>query len=339
MFAIFLISHELGHFLVGKAFGVKVYEFAIGMGPKLASVLRKGTIFSVRLLPVGAFVRFAGLDEREDERGGIGLADPGNFRSQPVLRRIAIVLAGPVANFLMAVILFVLVFTIGGVPVVGIEEVKSGSPAHEAGFQPGDRIIAINGTPVTSLEAVQGAIADAAGKTLTFSIKRDNEQVRLRAVPGRDPASGRGLLGVVLTLNWEKKGVLAAVSVGTEHTLRLLKELVLILYRMVLGKAKVEVAGPIGIAQVIGETARLGIISLLSLAGLLNVNLAVLNLLPIPVLDGGWILMLLLEGIRRKPLKEEHEIFLRIAGACLLILLFLFATYSDIIRLGGRGIR
>lgn len=336
VFATFAISHELGHFAVGKAAGVKVYEFALGFGPLIWRRRRGETVYSLRALPLGAFVKFAGLDRPDDPRDSVDSSDPRSFRAKPLAWRIATILAGPFMNFVMAFVFFSIVFVAAGVPTVVVSEVYPGTPAQAAGLQAGDRVVAVGRAATETVAEVREAISESSGKPITVTVDREGTRKSFQVTPVQDPETGRGVIGVLLSEPWQRCGVLRAVRTGVTFTVDIARSLLVTLGRMVSGKVKPEVAGPIGIAQAVGQTARLGIVNLLYLAALLNVNLGLLNLLPIPVLDGGWIVLLGIEALRRRPLNEEQEAFARMVGMAILALLIAFATLSDIARLGGR---
>lgn len=335
VFATFALSHEFGHFAVGKAAGIRVYEFALGFGPLIARIRRGETIYSLRALPLGAFVKFAGLDRPDNPQDDVDAADPRSFKNKALPWRIATILAGPFMNFVMAFVFFATVFVAVGVPTVVVAEVYPGTPAQAAGLRAGDRIVAINHTSTETVGEVRDIISASSGKRITITIERDETRLDRLVMPASDPRTGAGIIGVMLSEPWQPTGAAKAVRTGAAFTADMARSLVVSLGRMVTGKIKPEVAGPIGIAQVVGQTARLGLVNLLYLAALLNINLGLLNLLPIPVLDGGWIVMLGVEAARRRPLNASQEAFARMVGIAILALLIAFATLSDIARLGG----
>jgi len=336
VFATFTLSHELGHFAAGKAAGIKVYEFALGFGPLIWRRKRGETVYSLRALPLGAFVKFAGLDRPDNPQDDVDAGDPRSFRAKPLGWRIATILAGPFMNFVMAFVFFAIVFVAAGVPAAVVSEVYPGMPAQAAGLQAGDRIVAVGRATTETVAEVRDAISAALGKPITITVEREGARMSFQVTPAKDPETGGGVIGVLLSEPWQPAGVLKAVRTGATFTVDVARNLVVTLGRMVSGRMKAEVAGPIGIAQVVGQTARLGLVNLLYLAALLNVNLGLLNLLPIPVLDGGWIVLLGIEAVRRRPLDEEQEAFARMVGMAILMLIMAFATLSDIARLGGR---
>lgn len=337
VFLTFALSHEFGHFIVGKAAGVRVYEFSLGFGPSIRQFKRGETVYSIRTLPLGAFVKFAGLDEPSDPADDVDDEDPRSFRSKPVILRILTILAGPFMNFVVAFVLFAVVFLRVGVPQAVIEEVYPETPAWRGGIMAGDKIISIDNAPTDTVSDVKDKIWQNPGRQLTFTIERDGARIERVVTPETDPSTHGGVIGVMLSEVWTQRGFFESVSRGASFTRSLSRNLLLTLGRMVTGKVKPDVAGPIGIAQAVGQTAKLGFINVLYLAALLNVNLGLLNLLPIPVLDGGWIVLLLIEAVRRKPLSVEQEAFARMIGMAILGFLIVFATFSDIARLGALG--
>lgn len=335
VFGTFVFTHEFGHFAVAKGIGIRVYEFALGFGPRIAKVRRGETVYSLRLFPLGGFVKLAGMDRTEEGWGELGEDDKGSFKNKSLPGRMATIGAGPAMNFLAAFLLFFAVFFAKGVPVTVIERVFPGSPAQAAGILPKDKVIAINDSKVETSAEVVHTINTHPNQTLKIQVMRNGEKRVIRATPRLDPEKGVGMLGIAIFERLEKVGFLESVRTGIRYTFGVGKSLVVGVIRMISGRVAPEVSGPIGIARVAGETARLGLIYLLFLAAVLNVNLGLLNLLPIPVLDGGWLFLLGVEAFRRKPLDPEQEAFARFVGMAFLVLLMLFATLSDIARLGA----
>ncbi|HHY99164.1 MAG TPA: RIP metalloprotease RseP [Firmicutes bacterium] len=336
VFSLFAFVHEFGHFIVGKLSGIKVLEFSLGFGPRFFRFQRGSTVYSLRLLPLGAFVKFAGLDRPEDPAEDIRDDDPASFRNKPILTRIATVFAGPFMNFVAALVILGLIFSVNGLPTTEVQSINPGSPAERGGMLAGDRIVEIAGARVRSVNDVRERVMTSAGKEIAITVERDGQRISCLVIPEKDPATGNGLIGVTLKETWEAAPLKESIAYAWDFTRKVTVGLVQTLYQIVSGRARPEVAGPLGIAQMVGQTARLGFINLLFLTALLNINLGILNLLPIPILDGGWILMLLVEAIRRKPLTESQEAFARLIGIATLGLIFLFATMSDISRITQR---
>lgn len=336
IFGSIVFFHELGHFIVAKLAGVRVEEFSLGFGPTLFKKETEETLYSIRIIPLGGFVRLAGMEEvvlgensDEGQVNEVSEDDPRSFNNKPLLVRMATIVAGPLMNFLLAALIFAIYFALVVIPPT-ITLIEPESPADIAGVQPGDQIIQLNNVKVDSTDEVIEIIEQSSGQPVKMTVKRDNQMIDLEVVPIGSMGSGR--IGVQID---EKLRVPLGRSLyeGVIATGRVTRELVVSLVQMVRGKIEPELAGPIGIVQVVGKTADLGFSYLLFLAAILNVNLGLLNLLPIPVLDGGWLVLFAYEGIRGKPLKPEYRGIAQFIGLAILLLLFVFATYQDIMRL------
>lgn len=330
VFGTIVFFHEMGHFLVAKLVGIRVYEFSLGFGPGLITKRLGETLYSIRSMPLGGFVKLAGMDDPVDEDAEvIKDTDSRSFASKPIPLRMATIAAGPLMNFVLAIVLFGLYFMLIVVPPT-ITMVEPGSPAESVGLRPGDSFVSVNEEPVSSTDDVVSAIQGAGSEQIVVTVQRAGEQVELRVVP--DGAPGEGRIGVYID---EKPQLPLGQSIvaGFMQTIRMTQELVTVLGRMVTGQMEPEIAGPIGIYQVVGETARQGAANLLLLAAVLNINLGLLNLLPVPILDGGWLVLLGIEGVRGKPVNPEYRGIAQFIGLALLILLMVFATFKDITRL------
>jgi len=347
--------HEMGHFLVARWCGVKVDVFSIGFGPELVGRNdRHGTRWKVSAVPLGGYVKFAGdenaasVPDRETLARMTEEERRTSFFLKPVWQRAAIVAAGPIANFILAIAIFAVFFMLSGRPVAEavVSSVEPDSPAAEAGFQPGDVIVAIDGDSVRSFSEVQRTVASAAGETLTFTVERDGERVSLPATPERreltDPFGNpysQGVLGVRREVGSqgiprETLGPLQAIAAGASETWYITTRTVEVVGGIVTGTQSVsQLGGPIRVAQVSGEVAGLGIAALFSLAAMLSVSIGLINLAPIPMLDGGHLLFYAIEAIRGRPLSERaQDIGFRI-GLALVLMLMGFATFNDIVQL------
>lgn len=329
VFGVIVLFHELGHYGTAKLLGIGVHEFSIGFGPGVSRSWR-GTRYSLRVIPLGGFCRLYGMEPNEDERIGLRPDDPRNFHARPVWQRMAVIAAGPAMNFLQAVIILALIATVTiPVQVVGLEP---GSPAAQAGFQPGDAIVAIEGQTVYRTVEVNRLIAASEREPIEVTVRRDGQNLVLTVQPERQP-DGALRIGVQIMDGMRGVPWWQALPEGFRQTWQMTRSLVTGLLGMIAQRVPVELSGPVGIFQIVGQSAQQGWFSLLLLAAVLNVNLGLLNLLPIPVLDGGWLLFLGLEGLRGKPIPPEHQGWATVVGFAFLMALVLFATYQDILRI------
>lgn len=326
-----IFFHELGHFAAAKAVGVRVLEFAIGFGPAIGSLRRGDTRYSIRLFPLGGFVRLAGMDPEplpgEEETG----KDEGSFNSRPVWQRMAIIAAGPFMNFFLAFLLITGYYAAAYVPPT-VTRVIEEMPAAAAGLEPGDVIVAVDGEPTASADDVIRRIRPKAGQEVVITIRRGDERFDVRVTPRLDPAEGVGLVGIEVRSH-PRLGLLAAVKQGAIDTGRNIAGIARAVVDMVTGGSELDVRGPIGIITITSEAAQRGIFALLTLAIGLNLNLGLLNLLPIPVLDGGWLLLLALEALRGRPLNAEQRGMAQFVGLIIIFLLMVFAFYQDVMHL------
>ncbi|KKM11804.1 peptidase [Clostridiales bacterium PH28_bin88] len=328
IFGLLIVTHELGHFMVAKMVGIRVHEFSIGMGPVVLSTRKGETVYSLRAFPIGGFNRMAGMEpgDLEDERG---------FNKKSVGQRMAVIVAGSAMNFLLAIFLFIFVFMGIGVPsnttVVG--GVLPGRPAEQAGLQRGDRILAVAGQEVDNWRELVEIIHRSPGKPLNLLVERAGKQMQFTVTPEMDPQSKVGLIGIEQM--WKQLGFFSSILRGIQQALAVGVLILTSLVQMVTGQVPAEVAGPIGIVQLAGEAARLGLASVLDFAGLLSLNLGIINLFPIPALDGSRLIFLGVEGVRGRPVDPERENFIHLIGFALLILLMIVITYQDLLRIFG----
>ena len=348
--------HEMGHFLVGRWCGVGVHAFSIGFGPELFGFDdSKGTRWKLCAIPLGGYVKFHG------DANGASVPDPEtvarmspqeratSFPTQPVGKRAAIVAAGPAANFILAILLFAGTIWIAGryeLPA-RVAAVEPSSVAAQAGFEPGDLIKTIDGEPVRDFNAMYRRVTGSAGTPLTFTVERDGADRTITATPAiheeRTPFGRHriGRLGIRSPAGTEAKlveyGPGAALSLGVQETYFVVERTFSYLGKLVTGRESADqLSGPIGIARVSGEVAKTGGIGgLVGLIALLSVSIGLLNLFPVPLLDGGHLLFYAFEVIRGRPLSERaQEIGFRF-GLALVLMLMLFATWNDSLNLFG----
>lgn len=330
--AILILVHELGHFIAARRIGIPVHEFSLGFGYKLFSVQRDGTEYSLRLIPLGGFVRMAGEEPGDME-------NPEGFNTRTPFEKMRVAFAGPFMNFVLAVFIFIYTFAVIGVaqPVNGaiIGEVIKDKPAYEAGLKSGDQILAINDKQVTSWNQFVTTIQKSqANKPLDITIKRNNQTKVLKMTPVLNKSTGKPIIGVVNKVVFQRQGIFTAIKLGFTQTYQMTVLLLSGLGMLFTGGASTaDLAGPVGITNMIGQAAQGGMVYLLSFTAFLSINLGILNLLPIPALDGSRIMFAVVEAIRRKPMDPEREGFIHWIGFIFLMLLIVVATYNDIVKL------
>jgi regulator of sigma E protease len=334
-----IVFHEFGHFLFAKLSGVGVLTFSVGFGPKLWKRKIGETEYALSAFPLGGYVKMVGEDPDEQ----VNQADiEKSFAHKSLIKRIAIVAAGPGFNLMLAVLLLMIVFSFHGVPIMStqVSGVEKGSPAEVAGLQKGDRIVAIDGTPVDEWEELSSRIKQSGGRALDLQVRRGEEIVNLSAQPqkkeGRTIFGERKddwIIGISSQVTIEKGNPGAAIGRAFYQTYEYARITLLAFYKMILGDVSPRnIGGPILIAQMAGEQAQEGLGSFLAFLAVLSINLGVLNLLPVPVLDGGHLLFFLIEAVIRKPVSVRYREMAQQVGICLLALLMVYAFYNDILR-------
>lgn len=333
VFGLLIFIHELGHFAVAKAFGIKVYEFALGFGPTLVGVTRGDTKYSWRLFPLGGFVRMAGMEESEAD-------EPSGFNRKPLYARALVIFAGPLMNFVLAALLYAgFLFFVGTdlqhEPILGDVQELCGSvatdqvtcPAYAAGLRAGDQILAIDGSPVGEWDDILRLVGGSEGEPLEIRFARGGESREVTLAP--IPVDDRWMVGIRPAMQREPLG--RALVQGGVMTVQISVAWVSAMYEIVTGAMKPEVMGPVGITVAIAEHASHGLGMLVWLTALLSINLGLVNLLPIPALDGSRLVFLGLEGIRGRKLDPNRENMVHFVGFLLLIGLMIVITYSDVI--------
>jgi len=346
--------HELGHFLIARLCGVRVSVFSIGFGPELVGFNDPhGTRWKFSLIPLGGYVKFFGDDNAASAPDRAALAAMSeverkhSFVHQPVGSRAAIVVAGPMANFLLAIAIFAGLFMLFGRPSASprVDAVQPASAAAAAGFQPGDVVLKIDGRPVESFADMQRIVSTSAGETLTFEVDRGGARITLKATPALQEVKDNfgnvnkiGILGITRSnapddTNVQPVGPLKAVVLGTEETWFVVERTLSYIGRVFIGRESADqLGGPIRIAEVSCQVATAGLAALMQLTAVLSVSIGLLNLFPIPLLDGGHLLFYGIEAVRGRPLSERaQELGFRI-GFVVVVMLMIFTTYNDIIR-------
>lgn len=326
LIGILIIVHEFGHFIVAKKCGVTVLEFSIGFGPKLVKWERNGTKYSVRLLPLGGFVQFLGEDEDSKE--------PGAFNNISAWKRFLTVFSGPFFNIILAVVL-AFFFIVGfGYDMPQITGFAQGMPAQESGLMEGDIILAVDGKTVDFQSDASTYIAQSTGDHITLTILRGEEELEFEVAP--ELVNGERMVGIYIGSTSVRIGFFESIGKAFTWVWNIVVEMLKFLFNLITGQA-VEggIVGPVGTISLIGEAARYGLRTILMMAAMLSVNLGIVNLLPIPALDGGRLIFLIAEMIRRKPIPQEMEGKIHFAGFVLLMGLILFLTYQDVLGLFG----
>ena len=330
---VLVLAHELGHFSTAKAFGVKVNEFGIGFPPRLFSIKRGETTYSINAVPIGGFVKLAGEEDSEVERG---------LSSKSKGIRLIILSAGSVMNLLLPLLLFSVAFMIPHDEITGkliVEEVAPNSPAQRAGIQVGDTILSINNRPVQNIGDLSYLQLNLGKETSLLIQHSDLTEEEVQVVPRWRPPEGEGAVGfaarlVEATVVRKSEPFWEAIPHGIRECIETLVLFKNVIISLVISGMASPLVGPVGIAQLTGEVAQAGFTPLLQFAAFLSINLGIINLLPLPALDGGRIAFVILEFFRRgKRISAATERMVHTIGFIMLISLMLLITYQDIIRI------
>lgn len=329
VFGVLVTVHEFGHFITAKMTGMRVDEFAIGFGPKIYQQKDGETLYSLRAIPLGGYNKIAGMDPDDP-------VEPNAFNSKPIPARMLVILAGALMNFILPIILFSGIFMVEGrmqlvnEPVLGtvVEEMA----AARAGLKAGDRIVTIDGKNVETWTDVVLNLRKAGTEEVTLTAERNGVLQTYKMTPMFDKDAGRPLIGVSPKFSKESLGFFGSIKEGFIYTKNIGLSMVSGLYRIVSGNAPADVAGPIGVAQMAGQVAEKGLLPLMNFVAFLSINLGVINLLPLPALDGGHFVLLLLEALRGKPLGGKAMTNIQMVGVALILALTVFSTFKDITR-------
>ena len=331
-FGMVIFLHEGGHFLVCRWLGVRVEKFAFGFGPELLGITgASGTRFSICAFPLGGFVKPAG-EELEHSTG-----KPDEYFGQSWNRRLAIVAAGPIMNYVLAFTLFTSVVFLKGVPEAGmapqIGNMMVGFPADRAGIQLDDTILAINGKDMKTWDEVAGTIHQFPNKELTLTYARKGVSQTIKITPKKDDASGQGVIGIMPKPVYRPAGAGEAMKEGAKQCWALTAFTVKTIASKISRHERPDLAGPVGIVQMVSRAAHSGWEDLVFLIGLISVAIGFFNILPVPLLDGGHAAMYIWEGVSGKPLTKEWMARANGAGIFFLLSLLMFATYNDVLRI------
>jgi regulator of sigma E protease len=348
---IVVFFHELGHFLVARWCGVRVMTFSVGFGPELVGFNdKRGTRWKLSAIPLGGYVKFFGdenaasVPDQETIKDMSETDKRDSFFHKTVGQRAAVVAAGPIANFILAIVIFATVFTLYGKPATParVDTVQPDSAAQSAGFQQGDLIVSINGKKIETFTDMQRLVSTSAGETLSIEVDRGGARQTLKATPKMTEIKDNfgnvhrmGVLGITGARGEPVKvDPLTAVKLGVEETWFVVERTLSYIGGVVVGKESADqLGGPIRIAQVSGQVATAGFVALIHLAAVLSISIGLLNLFPIPLLDGGHLMFYAFEALRGRPLSERAQEYGFRFGLAFVLLLMLFATYNDLLHL------
>ena len=333
VFGLLIFFHELGHYSVAKLVGVRVREFSLGFGPKLYGFTKGDTVYNLRAVPLGGFVRMAGMDKSEDEPDD-DKDDEGSFNNKTVGQRVAVIIAGPLMNFVLAAFLLAIVFGFQGVPVptTVIEEVIADYPAATSGLLAGDKIVAVNHQRMDDWESFATVVSGMPQKEITVTVIRDGME-RDFVIVTRLDSDGSGRIGVSPEAGFQRVGPFSAIALGFSWTGKITVMSIEYITKMIAGLAKVELGGPVRIVDEIGKAANVGFFYLLQIAAFLSINLGMINMFPIPALDGSRVLFLAWEKVYGRPVDPLKENYIHLAGFAFLIMVMIAVTFNDIVYL------
>lgn len=348
--SVLVLAHEFGHFITALKSGCKVEEFGIGFPPKAFSIKRNGIEYSVNWIPIGGFVKIKGESGEHQD-------DPDSFASKPAWQRLIILLAGVFMNFVLAAVLLSVGFIIGlpsavddGLPAgakvsdsaVRVVELVADSPADEAGLLVGDTIVSIDGMVFEEAELARNYLAEQGAVEVSLMVEREGQEFAIAVTPEYLDEAERDALGVgLLTTGFVSFPLHLAVWHGIETTVYYTGAITVALFEILknlfMGKGlAMDISGPVGIAVFTGQMARLGLVYLIQFTAVLSINLAIINAFPFPALDGGRVLFLIIEKLRRKPVSERIEGIIHNSGFLFLMLLILLITFRDFIKFGDQ---
>lgn len=346
LLGVLIFVHELGHFLFAKLMKVKVLKFSLGFGPKVVGKKYGDTEYQLSAVPLGGYVKMLGEEPGEELQEA---EKPLAYNHQPVLKRFLIVFSGPLFNIIFAALLFVLIFA-SGVPTLypDVGEVMEDSPALSAGLMKGDRIVQIDGRKVTEWSEMTEIIHQSPGRSLNFVIMRGGKEMAFAITPEKKEVSDVfgekreiGLIGIKPSGDsfTRRYALPEALSMGVKRTVEISALTVVAIVKLIQRIIPAEtIGGPILIVQMAGEQASQGALNFFMFMAIISINLGIINLLPIPVLDGGHVLFLAIEAVRRKPLSERTMAIAQRVGLAFILTVMAFALYNDIVRIiTGRG--
>jgi len=325
LFGVIILIHEFGHFIFAKKNGITVHEFSIGMGPKLFGKEKNGTMYSIRILPIGGYVSMEGEDEESNK--------PGSFGTKSILQRASVIFAGPFFNLVLAVIFLIPVFIYMGSPTTTLEILEN-TPAAKVNLQTGDIVKSVNGEEINSWNEFTKIISSSKGEELSIAVDRNNKTVKVNVMPEKNE-DGTYMIGVTYK---KDRSIISAIKQSFIQTGQITIQMITFLKQMITGTVPGgftnSVAGPVGVISIVSGAAKTGIMNLLYLGSIISLNLAIINLVPFPALDGGRLLLLFIEWIRGgKKINPDKEAMINMIGFCALMAFMVFITYNDVTKL------
>ncbi|HHW70180.1 MAG TPA: PDZ domain-containing protein [Clostridiales bacterium] len=329
--SVIIMVHEFGHFMTGKMVGIYAEEFSIGMGPRLLKYEGKDTVYSLRALPIGGYVKFLGEDDNSN--------DPRAFNNVAVWKRCLVVVSGALMNFVFAIILLSILFSTHGIyiPSPTIAEIIEDSPAHIAGIQKDDIIVAIDNIDLSNIdvedavETIREVLNKNGSKPTTIEVIRNEEHKTFTVIPQYDEDTNLYLIGIKFGYELKKLGIGRSIVMAISNIGKMSVIMLKFLGNLIFKHEGIEdIVGPVGIVGEIGKAAQAGAEQLINLAIIISLNLGIINLVPFPALDGGRLLLLIIEGVRGKPIDREKEGLINLIGFVLLLLLMIVVTFKDI---------
>lgn len=325
-FSILIIIHELGHFTMAKLNNVKVEEFSLGMGPKIVGFQGKETLYMIKAFPIGGYVKMLGEQEESDNPD-----DPRAFHNKSSLQKLSIIIAGPLMNLVLGIVLFAVIASFKGYYAPVISSLVPGQPAQTAGLQPGDELLKVNGDSILTWEEFVTDIYSSGGRTMEITYKRNSVTGTVQMTPVMDKELNRYIVGIYPTAV-TSPDLLHSAKYGAVETWSLVKQTFGFLGTLVSGKASMnDFGGPVTIIKYTGEAAKAGILVLTNFAAYISVQLAIFNIIPFPALDGGFILLYLFETVTGKKVDEKKVGLINYIGFAVLIALMILVTIKDIL--------
>lgn len=327
LLTVLVVAHEYGHFIVGKKLKFKIMEFGVGFGPKLVKWVKDGILYSIRALPIGGFTLFYGEDKEVEDKWA--------FNKQPVGKRALVIAAGPIMNIILAWLLAVIFLCAFGDYTPYIKDVMPNTPAQQAGLAAGDQVVAINGNRIDFYSELAEYLQGGFDSPPTFTVNRGGKEITFKNIETFfSKENNKKMIGITFDYNKKYFGFFEAVGLSFKWMFITIKLMLSFLFGLIFaGKGATTVLGPVGTIQVIGLAIRSSLETVVQLGALISVNLAVINLLPFPALDGGRLIFLAIEKIRRKPLPKNAEGYLNFAGFVALMGLMVILTVQDIGRM------